>query len=143
MVGLSPCQALIHEVLLHMDSGQSLSFALRSSMSKLPAEIGVQVSRLLILHQTNAESVYHPQEMAPLRAVLFEILWSGLNGASVVQKLEELLPEAERLAHMDLQNFVSRTPIYSMLIVLLFFFPAFLILTLGPLVFEMLEVLKQ
>lgn len=143
MDGLSPSQTLIQEVVLQLESGRGLASSLRSALPKLPQSLAVEVSSLLIAFESGCKLEPANQKAHPLKIVLFETLWNGLHGAPILCRLEDLSIEAESLAQKDLHQFIARTPIYSLLIVLLIFFPAFLILTLGPILNEMLEALNR
>lgn len=75
------------------------------------------------------------------RSVLKDLLWSELKGQSIHQELQNLKEEIHRACHGDIKLFIDSIPIKSTLPLLLFQFPAFLMLLMGPLLTQILEFL--
>jgi hypothetical protein len=76
------------------------------------------------------------------RSSLLLILMDGLRGSSVLVRLRELRIEIESQLELDMKAHVESLPLKMLVPLLLFMFPAFLILLLGPITRNFVEALK-
>lgn len=70
---------------------------------------------------------------SPHRRALLELIATGLSGQPILQNLEELRLELIRATEAEVQSFIDLLPLKMLVPLLLFQFPAFLILLFGPL----------
>lgn len=109
---------------------------------KLEAEI------LHLLRQTESDgrdlqgAVHFSSETPVLRQAFFNTLLFGIQGHSVLSRLQELRAEIEQQLELDMKTHVEALPLKMLVPLLLFMFPAFLILLLGPITSNFLEALK-
>ena len=75
------------------------------------------------------------------RGILKDLLWSELKGQSIHQELQNLKEEILQACHADIKIFIDSIPLKSLIPLLLFQFPAFLMLLMGPILAQILEFL--
>ncbi|CAN5605105.1 hypothetical protein BH10BDE1_BH10BDE1_21020 [soil metagenome] len=104
-----------------------LDFMRRNESSEADSSRFVRVS-------SQVQSVY--------RQSLFLILESGIAGQAILPALKDLRSEIEAQLELDMKAHVESLPLKTLIPLLLCMFPAFLILLLGPITRNFLEVLK-
>lgn len=77
------------------------------------------------------------------RRSLMSILLDGHRGRPILPRLLELRLEVERQLELDAKAHIEALPIKLLAPLLLLMFPAFLILLLGPILKQLLEVLER
>lgn len=80
---------------------------------------------------------------SPQRRALFELISSGLAGQAVLPQLEELRDEMIRACDIEMKRFIDMLPIKMLVPLLLFQFPAFLLLLFGPLLSKFVQELSR
>lgn len=80
---------------------------------------------------------------SPQRRALFELLASGLSGQSILSPLVELRKEVAEVCEMEIREKIELLPIQMLIPLLLFQFPAFLILIFGPLLSKLIEEINK
>ena len=76
------------------------------------------------------------------RQSLFTILLSGLSGHAILPALRELRTDIEGQLELDMKAHVEGLPLKMLVPLLMFMFPAFLILLLGPITQKFMESLR-
>lgn len=143
--GLSRGEAIRDILLSWMDRashGSGDGSAVSAEERQLEAEI------LVLLRHTEAQS--HGGGEFPLvgakpsllRQAFFNTLLFGIEGHSVLSRLHELRIEIEQQLELDMKAHVDSLPLKMLAPLLLFMFPAFLILLLGPITSNFVEALK-
>ncbi len=84
-------------------------------------------------HNHRSKSIY--------RTAVKELIWSGLNGNSIGKELSALKEETELACKVELDSFIESIPFRSMIPLLLFQFPSFLLILMGPLITKISESL--
>lgn len=80
---------------------------------------------------------------SPQRRALIELIIAGFKGQAVLPHLEDLKAEVIRACEIEMKQFVDMLPIKMLIPLLLFQFPAFLLLLFGPLVSRFIEELSR
>jgi hypothetical protein len=80
---------------------------------------------------------------SPYRRALIEILAAGLAGQPVLTHLEELRLEIERACEIEIKGHLESLPLKMLVPLLLFQFPAFLLLLFGPLLNRLIQELNR
>lgn len=73
---------------------------------------------------------------------LFNLLLASIQGASILEPLEALEREMRQESRQQLEAHLGKLPFQLLVPLLLFQFPAFLILILGPLLSQMLKEVR-
>lgn len=90
----------------------------------------------------------HPLDVSDLRCrtvyreSLFIILSDGILGNAILPRMRELRTEIEAQLELDLKAHVDSLPLKMLVPLLLFMFPSFLILLLGPITRNFVEALR-
>ncbi len=137
MAHIVPSISFVKTLKRHLQSGKSVGFAIDQSILEETSEFSVLVQKWKAqLGKTNQENCL-PVETHYQRG-LFEILRCGLDGAPIFELLADL--EAEMLIEFERQwkSYLERLPLLLSLPLLLFFFPAYIILMFGPLITQFL-----
>lgn len=77
------------------------------------------------------------------RRILLEVIGNGLAGQPILAHLEELKGEIVDACDSDIRRHLELLPIYLLAPLLLFQFPAFLLLLFGPLLSKLLQELSK
>lgn len=83
-----------------------------------------------------------PQFSSRHRRTLFDLASKGLSGSPIYERLQSFRSDLLESCWSELEDFLQALPFRSGLILMLFQFPAMLILLLGPMLLTMLEALK-
>ena len=80
---------------------------------------------------------------SPQRRALVEIVACGLAGQAVASQLDALRTEIERACDAEIREHLEMLPIKMLAPLLLFQFPAFLLLMFGPLLRHLLQEINR
>jgi hypothetical protein len=95
-------------------------------------------SKVRDLHMTmTAGHVVEPHLNSPWQNAFWELATRGCLGQPVLEPLRALEDEIERAAQAELDDHISTLPFRVMLPMLIFMFPAYLLVLLGPLIREL------
>ncbi len=164
MVPLAPPLRAVLEIRLEIENGVSAAQAIRSfsrravddsfarelglwlfafetgqGLSWPPAAgkpAGEKQSRWLFA-QTGA-----PAFKSPFRKQLVDILTRGLRGEPVLDALADLEESLKTATEEDLDRHLQKLPFISLIPLMLFELPAFLLLLVGPLILDLLSALQ-
>jgi hypothetical protein len=140
MEGLTP--PLLHtirELRWRISTGLSMREALRLHLESSSTTLAHDLREwwALKVHERNPPPP--PTFSTPLRRAVLDVIERGLAGQPSLEHLQALEEEVERAAQNELDAHISSLPFKVLLPLLLFQFPAFLILLLGPLLRELNE----
>ena len=82
-------------------------------------------------------------EPSSYRRILLELIASGMSGMSIQSQLKELQSEIERGMELEIKRHIELLPLKLMVPLLLFQFPAFLLLLFGPILNQLLKELNR
>lgn len=134
MEGVAPPLELLMCVKRSIEKGQSVKQGVLQYIKKGEGEFPTVVTRWLALLQQGQDTRECLSALSSLhRRTLLQILERGLRGESihgVLMRLEEELVEA---CHEEITNKIAQLPFIMLIPLLIFQFPAFLMLLFGPL----------
>ena len=76
------------------------------------------------------------------RRILFDLAARGLAGSPIYERLQSFRADLLEACWNELEDFLQALPFRSALVLMLFQFPAMLILLLGPMILSITEALK-
>jgi len=140
METLAPPLELLIEIRFAIEKGQSLRKALQSYCQKAGDLVWRQELVLwLNLIEMGRSSDLVTRKMNFQRRQCLELLERGLQGESIYSQLCHLEEEILVAAKMEVEEFVASLPIKSLIPLLFFQFPAFLLLLLGSFLSQFLS----
>ena len=142
MAELDPNIQLLAHIRLSLSRGESLKSCLSQFCKHDQRKIGQHIASLMISHQQNKEMYDFVHTSSMERSLVLDLVWRGLKGESIYQHLKGLEQELETRAHAKLDQFIKTLPIKVLLVVMLFHFPALVILSLLPIVDKIMEAVK-
>ena len=142
MVQLDPNLQLLAHIRLSIVRGISLKAAIQEFCRQHKAKISYDLTSLLISHQQNKAQYDLFDTVSDERSLVLDVIWRGLRGESIIQYLPQLESELETRAYNKLDAFFKILPIKVLLVVVFFHFPALLIISLLPIMNQILEVTK-
>jgi len=80
---------------------------------------------------------------SPHRRALLELVASGFSGQPILNHLSELQSEIEDSVDLEIREYMELLPVKMLIPLLLFQFPAFLILLFGPLLRRLIEEMNR
>jgi hypothetical protein len=133
-----PILTIARELLWKISSGQSMRAAMQSQLSDDPSPFAVRMrewwTRYLQSPEKTAAQDYFT---TPYQLALTELIVRGTAGQPVLEMLKTLTAEIERVAEDCLESHVQTLPFKQLIPLLIFQFPAFLVLLVGPLLREL------
>ena len=143
MVSLAPPLQAVLEIRLHIESGQSVSQAIKTYIqSTLEDPFAKELGLWLFAEETGR--FFNTQTLKSIyRKHLIDILKRGLRGEPVLKILEEYEKDLIEICKEDLEKHLQKLPFISLIPLLLFEFPALLIILIGPLLLNLLSVLQS
>ena len=143
MVSLAPPLQAALEIRLHIENGGSVSRAVKSYAQSRPEDsFAKELGLWLFAEETGA--VFNMQTLkSPFRKYLIEILKRGLRGEPILEALGEYERDLVEICKEDLEKHLQKLPFISLIPLLLFEFPALLIILIGPLLLNLLSALQN
>lgn len=142
MESLAPPLQLTLLVRTSIECGESVRIGIFKYIQCEQGEYVNQLRSWLVLYDQGAEekSLKLVRGIkSPYRRAVIDVLTQGLKGRSIYKNLIELEQEIKSAAERELAEYISLLPIKLLLPLLLFQFPAYLILILGPLIRQYME----
>lgn len=138
MENIAPPLKLIWCVRKAVEKGQSVKIGLGDYLNSETDAWREDVSKWLVLTQQgiSTQKFIHVQKTV-LRKQLIMTLERGLKGESIHKNLMSLEDEVLDQIDVQVQEFLGRLPYLMLIPVALFFFPACLMLMLGPFILQL------
>ncbi|MGZ3770323.1 MAG: hypothetical protein ACXVCP_11930 [Bdellovibrio sp.] len=134
MEGLAPPLELLSCVKRSIEKGQSVKQGILIYVKKGQGDFIIIVTRWMGLLQQGHDTRECIQAVTSLhRRTLLQVLERGLRGESIHSVLLRLEEEIIEACHDELTNKIAQLPFLMLIPLLLFQFPAFLMLLFGPL----------
>jgi len=122
-----------------LESGESLRSGLQKYIDRHPTPFNSRIQECIFIWDQTEQNRAHDYFDRHLSKVFFEILLDGLKGHPVHERLvgfeEELIDQIEN----EIQKRLDALPYLLMIPLLLFMFPAYLLLILGPVLNQFLK----
>lgn len=140
MEGLAPSLEICIETRFALEVGESLKSFLKRKAAQNKSDFKTDLIKLLYHFENGgAAHTIQYQSKSMYRLGLLRVLYAGLAGEPIVQRLRELEIEIKLACDEEVDQFVSSLPLKGLLPILLIQFPAFLLLLFGPLIKEFIE----
>ncbi len=134
MEGVAPPLELLLAVKRTLEKGQPTKAGIHLYLKRHEGEFATEVARwLALLHQGRETQALISGMSSQHRQVLLQLLERGLRGEAIYNVLLTLEEEILEACHEELTNKLARLPFILLVPLLLFQFPAFLLLLFGPL----------
>ncbi len=144
MENLAPPLQLLYHVRRQIERGMSLKGGILNYLRSVDDEFSHQVACWLsAIEKKESSHLILNQVHSVYRKELLRLLERGLAGASILHILKSLEEEILSACDNEIQNKITDLPYLAMIPLLLFQFPAFLLLLLGPLLMQLLDLLKS
>lgn len=144
--GLSPSLKCLIEMQSALQNGETVRAGLRQYLSERdPKDLfAKQVGAFLFAWDQGQDwraAIRSVREAH--RRTLLEVAASGLSGQSILPHLESLKAEIVDAAELEIESHLEMLPLKMLVPLLLFQFPAFLLLLFGPLLRHLIEELNR
>ena len=140
MVPLAPPLKAVLEIRLQMENGISIAQSVKKYIqNNLQDEFAKELSLWLFARETGQK---FEKKLRFHRKILIEILSRGLRGDPIMEYLRDFEKEIIEICKEDLERHLERLPYICLVPLMLFQFPALLILLIGPLVLNLFNILK-
>ena len=136
-----PLQATLN-IRLYLELGFSVSHSIKYYAKKFPEDnFAKSLGEWIFFEET--ERIYDLSHFSPYRRNLVEILKRGLKGEPILERLEEFEEELKDICKNELEKHLEKLPFISLIPLMIFQFPAFLLLFIGPLVLNLFSSLTH
>lgn len=163
MVPLAPPLRAVLEIRLEIENGVSAAQAIRSfSRRAVDDTFAKELGLWLFAFETGQGLSWPPAQKpagekkslwlfpraqkpavkSPFRRQLVDILTRGLRGEPVLDALADLEESLKTATEEDLERHLQKLPFISLIPLMLFELPAFLLLLVGPLILDLLSALQ-
>jgi hypothetical protein len=132
-----PLLTAVREIRWAVASGQSMNEAVRLFLENASGPFAAKFRVWWTLQQTNSAAPTEDPSATFWQNLFFETVRRGRAGQPVSEALRGLEEEIEMKAQAELDSFIAALPFKVLIPLLLFQFPAYLILLLGPLLREL------
>ena len=140
MVPLAPPLKAVLEIRLQMENGISVAQSVKNYVqSNTQDEFAKELGLWLFARETGQR---FEKKLHFHRKNLIEILNRGLKGDPIMEYLKDFEEDIVEICKEDLEKHLERLPYICLMPLMLFQFPAFLLLLIGPLVSNLLNVLR-
>lgn len=146
MEGLSPPLKCLIEMQSSIQNGETARVGLRRYVqSAAPKDSFARDVRsfLFAWEQQQDWRACIGKAASPQRRALLEVAACGLAGQSIAAQLEDLRGEIASACELEIQAHLEMLPLKMLIPLLLFQFPAFLLLLFGPLLRHLIEELNK
>ena len=134
MESLAPPLALILQVKHSIEKGQSVRQGILSYLKRSSDDFSPHVVQwMAVMHQGQDPNLRLSAEISMHRKTLLQLLERGLRGESIYNMLLQLEQETIEACQDEINEKIARLPFLLLVPLLLFQFPAFLMLLFGPL----------
>ena len=143
MVCLAPPLKALLEIRLQIESGVSVSQAIRMySQRHLDDPFAKELGFWLFAKETGKNCREKVFDTLYSRR-LIDLLNCGLKGEPILEALCDLEKDLVFAANEDMEQHLQRLPLISLIPLMLFEFPAFFLLLVGPLLLNLLSALQN
>ncbi len=144
MENLAPPLSCVLEILSATANGESIRTGFLSYLSHFNDEFSILGRKFLFAwdKDQNWQKLIQ-DEKSSYRRILLELVAAGLSGMSIQNQLKEVQIEIERGMDLEIKRHIDLLPLKMMVPLLLFQFPAFLILLFGPILSQFFKEIAK
>ncbi len=146
MEGVAPPLRCLIQIQSSIANGESVRSAVTRYLQIVSVDdpFGVVVRRFIFAWEQGHEWRAMLRDVkSPHRRALIEVLSHGLSGQSISAHLESLREEICAASDLEIREHIEMLPLKMLVPLLLFQFPAFLLLLFGPLLRHLIEELGK
>jgi hypothetical protein len=133
-----PLLRALRELKWLMTSGKSMTEAFQIYLSRADDDLASRLRQLWILKNQSSRAPFTPESLPTyLQRTFWELIERGARGEPCLEALNTLEREVEKAAQAELDEHLAALPFKVLMPLLLFQFPAYLLLLLGPLLREL------
>lgn len=140
---LAPPLKAVLEIRLQIENGTSIMESIRCFTKKYPEDSFAKNLGLYFFQKEMGKSPSFNFDDKPYRQLLCTILARGLEGEPILEHLKEFEADLCIATHEDLEKHIQKLPFLSLIPLMLFQFPAFILILLGPLLIDLLTALQN
>lgn len=134
MESIAPPLALILQVKRSIERGQSVRQGIVSYLKRAEDDFSpVVVQWMALMQQGQDPNLRLAAEISIYRKMLLQLLERGLRGESIYNMILQLEQETTEACQDEINEKIARLPFQLLVPLLIFQFPAFLMLLFGPL----------
>jgi hypothetical protein len=134
MEGLAPSLQYCLDLELYLEVGESVRTSIVSLQRATPSSFSSRAAELLCAFDQGAGLEATLQDLnSPYERTILEILARGLTGEPILSAIRVIRQELEVAAAVELDQYMAKLPLLSLVPLLFLLLPAFLILLFGPL----------
>ena len=141
MENLAPPYQFVLSLIQELESGVPARIAVKKYVRGARGEFADQLLSWQLLAEQGKGALFQKQKdkMNAFRRSIFDLLDYSLQGVSILEPLHLLEAELREVSEQRLDEHLGKLPFKLMIPLMLFQFPALLILILGPLVVHLMQ----
>ncbi len=141
MENLAPPYQFVLMLIQEIESGVAARTAVKKYVQSTHGEFSNQLLSWQLLTEKGQSAVFQKQKdkMTTFRRAIFDLLDFSLQGVSILEPLHLLEKELRDVSEQHLDTHLGKLPFKLMIPLILFQFPALLILILGPLLVHLMK----
>jgi hypothetical protein len=144
MEGLAPPLECLIAVRSSLQNGESVRTGMFRFMQTSKCEFATQIRQFIFDFDRGLDWRARLTQMkSPYRRSLVEICALGLAGEPILTAIDELMAEVQLACDSEIKERLDLLPLQMLFPLLLFLFPAYLLLLFGPLVSSFLKEMAQ
>ena len=143
MVCLAPPLKAVLEIRLQMENGVSVSQAIRLYSQRNLDEPFAKGLGFWLFSKETGKNFNEKSFDTFYRRRLIDLLNQGLKGEPILEALCDLEKDLIFVVNEDMEQHLQKLPLISLIPLLLFEFPAFFLLLVGPLLLNLLSALQN
>ena len=143
MVCLAPPLKAVLEIRLQIENGVSVPQAIRLYSQRNLDELFAKELGLWLFAKETGKNYSQEVFNTFYRRRLIDLLNCGLKGEPILEALYDLEKDLVFVTNEDLERHLQSLPFISLIPLLLFEFPAFFLLLVGPLLLNLLSALQN
>ena len=141
MVHIDPVISFTRALIRHMEEGRSLVSSIKMTHNEEQTPFSTKVYLWLHYHhQKQKDGPWNPS--SHFQMGLQQILHEGLEGAPVYETLKQIQEEMEMEFEHQWKKHLETLPVRLSIPLLLFFFPAYLLMLFGPLLTQFIKEIQ-
>lgn len=133
MENIAPPLVLLWEVKRSLEKGQSVGSGIKNYLKYTKTDEFQHQVEIWWMTQTNSQILYDKTQLNYKRQYLLEVLEAGLKGHSILQTLQSLEDELIMSCEDEIQKYVARLPMLSLIPLMFLIFPAMMLILILPL----------
>ena len=142
MANLAPPLSLLLQVRQSLENGQSCQSGVRKYLGSHPDDdfFPIVLQWFSLAEQGLSTSKIKSHLRSPYRFTLLTLLENGISGKPILKPLRSFESELVEACKLEIESDLTALPFKILIPLLLFQFPAFLLLLLGPLFIQFMKI---